>query len=202
MAIAAAEHTDMADKSLPRRITSTPRAAGRFLRLDDLLYLDGQGRERRWESAGRQGAATAVLVVPVLRPSGRLVLIRQYRPPVDAYVIEFPAGLVDPGETPEQAAVREVFEETGYRGAVRWTGPQTCSSPGMTCEGVRLMLMDVDESLAANRQPSACPDEGEEIEVCLVSLDCLAAFLRTQQEAGACIDSRTAAYALGLGLTW
>jgi len=192
----------MTDTSQPRRIASTTRAAGRFLRLDELLYLDRQGRERRWESAGRQGAATAVLVVPTLRPSGRLLLIRQYRPPVDALVIEFPAGLLDPGETPDEAAVRELFEETGYRGAVRWIGPQTCSSPGMTSEGVRLVLMDIDELLPENRQPKACPDEGEDIEVCPVGLDGLADFLRSQQDAGACVDSRTAAYVLGLGVVW
>jgi 8-oxo-dGTP pyrophosphatase MutT (NUDIX family) len=178
------------------------RAAGRFLRLEELVYLDARGQERRWESAARQGNAAAVLVIPTLRPSGRLVLIRQYRPPVDAFVIEFPAGLVDPGETPEQAAEREVLEETGYHGTVRWTGPQTCSSPGMTSEGVRLVLMDVDESAPENRHPQACLDEGEEIEVCLVRRHDLAAFLRTRQDAGDCLDSRTAAYALGLGVAW
>jgi ADP-ribose pyrophosphatase len=43
----------------------------------------------------------------------RVVLIRQYRYPVDGYVYEFPAGLVDAGENYEQAAVREMHEETG-----------------------------------------------------------------------------------------
>ena len=43
----------------------------------------------------------------------KLVLIRQFRYPVNAYVYEFPAGLVEPGEDPAQAAAREFFEETG-----------------------------------------------------------------------------------------
>ena len=43
----------------------------------------------------------------------RLVLVRQYRYPVGRYVYELPAGLVEPGEDPKRAAVRELFEETG-----------------------------------------------------------------------------------------
>jgi 8-oxo-dGTP pyrophosphatase MutT (NUDIX family) len=192
----------MTDRGKPRRLAATTLAAGRFLRLDELDYLDGEGRRRRWESAARQGGAWAVLVIPILRPSGRLLLIRQYRPPVDGYVIEFPAGLVDPGETPAAAAVREVLEETGYRGQVTWIGPQTCSSPGMTSESVLLARMDIDETLPENHAPTPCPAEGEDIAVCVVAPADLPAFLRGEQEAGAHIDSRTAAYALGCGLTW
>lgn len=43
----------------------------------------------------------------------RLVLIRQYRYPIDGYVYEFPAGLVEPGEDMVEAGVREMMEETG-----------------------------------------------------------------------------------------
>jgi 8-oxo-dGTP pyrophosphatase MutT (NUDIX family) len=47
------------------------------------------------------------------------MIIVQYRPPVEAFCVEFPAGLIDEGESPEQAAVRELREETGYSGKVR-----------------------------------------------------------------------------------
>ena len=43
----------------------------------------------------------------------KVVLIRQYRYPVDGYVYEFPAGLVEPGEDMLDAGIREMFEETG-----------------------------------------------------------------------------------------
>ncbi|MDO5409042.1 MAG: NUDIX hydrolase [Lachnospiraceae bacterium] len=45
--------------------------------------------------------------------SDKVVLIRQYRYPIDGYVYEFPAGLVEPGEDFNEAAVREMKEETG-----------------------------------------------------------------------------------------
>ena len=43
----------------------------------------------------------------------KVVLIRQYRYPIGGFIYEFPAGLVEPGEEMEQAAIREMFEETG-----------------------------------------------------------------------------------------
>ena len=45
----------------------------------------------------------------------KIVLIRQYRFPIGGYVYEFPAGLVDPGENMLEAAVREMYEETGLQ---------------------------------------------------------------------------------------
>ena len=45
----------------------------------------------------------------------KVVLIRQYRYPVDGYVYEFPAGLVEPGEDFTDAGIREMFEETGLQ---------------------------------------------------------------------------------------
>ena len=54
----------------------------------------------------------SVVIVPVPEP-GKVILIRQYRYPVNAFLWELPAGSVDEGETPEAAAARECHEEIG-----------------------------------------------------------------------------------------
>jgi len=83
------------------------------------------GKERVWEAAARKTRKStgvdAVAIVPILKHPSKPVstmIIVQYRPPVEAFCVEFPAGLIDEGESPEQAAVRELREETGYSGKV------------------------------------------------------------------------------------
>lgn len=55
----------------------------------------------------------AVVIVALHEPSDNLVLIKEFRKPVGDYIYGLPAGLIDDGETPEEAAIRELFEETG-----------------------------------------------------------------------------------------
>jgi ADP-ribose pyrophosphatase len=58
----------------------------------------------------------AVMIVPLL-DDGRLVVERQWRHPMARAMLEFPAGKLEPGEPVLECAVRELFEETGYRAA-------------------------------------------------------------------------------------
>jgi 8-oxo-dGTP pyrophosphatase MutT (NUDIX family) len=92
-------------------------------------YADPEGIERTWESAERltrpQGCdIDGVGVVAVLQDPAepnaepRILLQKQWRPPINQTVIEVPAGLMDPNETPEACAIRELKEETGYVGEV------------------------------------------------------------------------------------
>lgn len=53
-------------------------------------------------------------MVVALNQAGHILLVRQFRPAVGRFTLELPAGHVDPGETPEQSARKELGEETGY----------------------------------------------------------------------------------------
>lgn len=76
------------------------------------------------------------------------MVILQYRPPVAATCVEFPAGLIDEGETPEQAAVRELKEETGYEGKVSDAVVVGSKQPGLT--GERVQVLDCSPTIVAD----------------------------------------------------
>jgi ADP-ribose pyrophosphatase len=86
---------------------------GKFIRFVLIKYIDSSGTIREWESFERVNCKGIVAVVPVT-DNKEVLLIRQFRPPVNGYVIEFPAGLNDKGDTLQEAARRELLEETGY----------------------------------------------------------------------------------------
>ena len=79
-----------------------------------------------------------------------VMTVKQYRPPVDAYTLELPAGLIDAGEEPSTAAVREFLEETGYVGKVIDVSPASYLSPGLSNESACMVRLDVDMTLDAN----------------------------------------------------
>ena len=77
---------------------------GRWSEIVEFSYEDDEKQLRKWEGLHRKHQAAAVIIVAQLKPSGRYILIRQFRPPADSYILEFPAGLVDPGEAFETTA--------------------------------------------------------------------------------------------------
>lgn len=75
----------------------------------------------------------AVVILPLL-DDGRVVLIENYRLSVDRRLLEIPAGTLEPGENPAEAALRELAEETGYRAGRIELWIQFYPSPGILTE--------------------------------------------------------------------
>jgi ADP-ribose pyrophosphatase len=79
----------------------------------------------------------ASAVVP-LHPDGSITLIRQYRYAADGFILEVPAGKLDPGESPEICAMREIVEEAGVRAARLHPLGWIFTTPGFTDEKIHL----------------------------------------------------------------
>jgi ADP-ribose pyrophosphatase len=109
---------------------------GRIVRFRvDTVVLPNGSRSIR-EIIGTPGA---VVIVP-LTDDGQVRMVRQFRSAIGEYLLELPAGTLEPNESPEQAAPRELAEETGDR-AARWrrlTGFYTV--PGICDEYLHLFL--------------------------------------------------------------
>ncbi|KAI9596546.1 NUDIX hydrolase domain-like protein [Syncephalis fuscata] len=146
----------------------------------------------------------AVDIHAVLRGSNTpplLLLVLQYRPPIDAYVLEFPSGLVDPGEIAANAALRELLEETGYRGRVTHIGQLIAYEPGLTNSGTRLVRVEVNLDAPENQSPKQQLDGDYEqgLEVIKLPLHNLLGHIEDLQKTrpNLTVDSRLYTYAVG-----
>lgn len=140
---------------------------GRWLVLKESVYETDDGGQVRWESIDRRHSREVVVIVACLKPSNRIVLIRQFRPAVNNHVIGFPAGIIE-DDNVEGAVHRELREETGYVGTVRHLGPRLLSNSALLSDHVRLAYVDIDEDAVVNRTPVQSLEPTEEIEVLLV----------------------------------
>jgi len=166
-----------------RKLRSRTVYHGRLLHVleDDVRLADG--RTARREYVRHPGA---VMIVPFL-DSGTVVLVRQYRYPLARHFYEIPAGKIDRGERPLQAARRELREECGYT-ARNWRHLTTIHPCiGYSDERMELYLA---RGLA---HVGDAPDDGELLEVVTVRL---AAALRWVRQ-GRITDEKTV-----IGLLW
>lgn len=101
-----------ADNNKPEILATKVVAQSRLFKIESLDLRFSNGVERTYERMKPSGRH-AVLVVPVTA-EGDLLLIREYAAGTDRYELGFPKGLVDPGESAEVAANRELKEEIGF----------------------------------------------------------------------------------------
>ena len=162
-----------------------------------LHYTLPDGRPYTYEGVSRKGPARyeaalktlrstgapdpdAVCIVPLL-PDGSVLLEREFRYPLNSWCVSLPAGLIDAGESLEEAVARELSEETGYRlrddiaPAVRPLPQPGFSSTGLTEENVQVVFAQVEPAGEAQ------PDSAELIEPFTVARTDLRAFLDANQ---------------------
>ncbi|CEJ90391.1 hypothetical protein VHEMI06179 [[Torrubiella] hemipterigena] len=178
----------------------------RWVTLKRINYTDQQGKARTWETAERltrpAGGVDGVGILAILsKPDGKHILLqKQYRPPIDKVTIEIPAGLIDEGETPEQAAVRELREETGYMGNVADVSPVMFNDPGFCNTNLNMVQVDIDMSLEVNQNPVPQLEDDECIEVFSVPVDRLWQECCEMENNGYGIDARVGTFAQGIFL--
>jgi ADP-ribose pyrophosphatase len=139
---------------LPELLQSRRVYEGRVvnLRVDTVATATGV---HEWEVVEHSGA-----VVVIARPApDEMVLVHQYRHPLGAESWEVCAGGIEPDETPHDAAVRELREETGFRARTMRRLWSAYSAPGFCSELLHFFETDDYEIGAAE------PDAGEEIAI-------------------------------------
>jgi len=155
---------------------------GKFMSAVEITYRDARGAVRTWEALERVSVGGIVVMVAVT-PAGNVLIEKQFRPPLGRDVIELPAGLVDPGESMEAAAKRELIEETGWSARNLDFLAEGPISTGASTEVLRAFLCTGLEHVGKNGG-----DDNEIIEVIEVPLNNALEFLRNAQTKRILVD--------------
>jgi ADP-ribose pyrophosphatase len=175
------------------------RATGESVLKNETIHYKGRylgmKEHDRWEYAFRTNASGVIVLVPVT-DAGELVLVEQYRVPVQSRVLELPAGLVgDSGNLDEDfkiAAHRELLEETGYRADSLEQLMTSPSSPGMANEMITIYFAS-----GLERVGPGGGDGSEDITVHHLPLGNAVEWLKAREAEGLMIDHKIFA-----GLFW
>lgn len=158
------------------KLSDLPIDEAKWITLKKIEFTDEMGKDRVWEVATRKTRGKAgvdavaignILLHPSKPPSTMIVI--QYRPPLDAYTVEWPAGLIDANETAEEAAVREFKEETGYDCRLLSMSPVQSADPGMTNANMKMALVEV-QLKEGDQEPEQRLEDGEHIQRVVIPL--------------------------------
>jgi ADP-ribose pyrophosphatase len=128
-------------------ISSKEVLKNKLFRVVDEVANDPSGFEIHRSIVRHPGSAVMIAV----DQENRVLLVKQFRLPAEQDMWEIPAGRIDPGETPEQTAKRELREETGYEAKTWSLLSSFWASPGYVDEKMNLFL--AEELTAGEQQP-------------------------------------------------
>ena len=140
-----------------------------YIKVVNTSYEDKENNKKNYYWVKRDADQKAVVIAAVIMPersaSSKLVLIREFRVPLNDYEWGIPAGLIEKGETPEQAATRELKEETGLEiKEIFETSPPIYSSSGITNESVYTVFCSATGYTSSKNQ-----ENSEDIETFLLT---------------------------------
>ncbi len=157
---------------------------GTWLVLREDTFVSNSGEEVRWESVEHTSDTFVVVVVAKLVPSGRFVLLRQYRQAIENTVLGFCAGVAPRGSDPEVEGLRELREETGYVGRIVGSSGPLKVNVGISNDDQFILSAEIDENDPRNQHPQQELEPSEEIETVLVPESGIPAFIETERTAG------------------
>ena len=162
---------------------------GRWLSIKRASYQTRSGQLVDWEVVERAKDERVIVLLARLIPSGRHILLKQFRAGINRPVIALPAGVVGPGEDIRRQAERELKEETGYTGAIVEVSPTLKINPAILDCDLNVFRMEVDEADPLNRHPRQELEPEEEIEVILKRPEEIKDFLIGEREKGTAVDA-------------
>lgn len=158
---------------------------GKWLSLKRSSFIDDKGQTFSWEHIARTGSKHAVVIFAIIEPSQEVLLIRQFRPGANGFVLGLPAGMMEPGaDNAGEEALRELLEETGYTGKIVEVGPVVSSFPALSDATVQLVRVSIDGLAPENQNPTQHLEPGEIIETLRVPLASIRSFLSKEAAAG------------------